>query len=274
MTPAPRTTHLVPRVLIIAGSDSGAGAGIQGDLKTVMALGGYGTTAITALTAQNTRGVFGIHPVPEEFIRQQIRVVLEDIGADAVKTGMLHSASVTQAVVSALAENNAPLVVDPVMVAKGGAALLEADAVAALKALLIPRASVLTPNLPEAELLLGRKIASSGDHAHDMLRAAEDLLALGSESVLLKGGHGQGETLSDVLATRHQSPVIFTSMRIDTPHTHGTGCTLASAIATGLAAGLPVAEATARARDYVRQAILNAPGIGHGHGPLGHGVKG
>ncbi len=274
MTPAPRTTHLVPRVLIIAGSDSGAGAGIQGDLKTVMALGGYGTTAITALTAQNTRGVFGIHPVPEEFIRQQIRVVLEDIGTDAVKTGMLHSASVIEAVVSALAENTAPLVVDPVMVAKGGAPLLEAEAVAALKALLIPRASVLTPNLPEAELLLGRKIASGGDHPHDMLRAAEDLLALGSASVLLKGGHGEGEILRDVLATRHLPPVTFTSMRIDTPHTHGTGCTLASAIATGLAAGLPVMEATARARDYVRQAILNAPGIGHGHGPLGHGVKG
>jgi hydroxymethylpyrimidine/phosphomethylpyrimidine kinase len=272
MTYAPRIMRHTPRVLIIAGSDSGGGAGIQGDLKTVTALGGYGMTAITALTAQNTLGVFGIHPVPEEFIRQQIGVVLEDIGADAVKTGMLHSASVIEAVATALQKWNLPLILDPVMVAKGGAPLLQLEAMAALKALLIPRAALITPNLPEAELLLGRKITSSRDHAHDMLRAAEELLALGAAAVLLKGGHGSGAVITDVLASRAAAPVIFTSPRIDTRHTHGTGCTLASAIATSIAAGLPVAESVARAREYVYQAILTAPGLGHGHGPLGWGA--
>jgi hydroxymethylpyrimidine/phosphomethylpyrimidine kinase len=265
--PAP-TTHRIPRVLIIAGSDSGGGAGIQGDLKTVTSLGGYATTAITALTAQNTLGVFGIHPVPEDFIAQQIQVVLEDIGADAIKTGMLHSARVIETVVTAIPDS-LPLVVDPVMVAKGGAALLEPSAVTALKALLIPRATILTPNLPEAELLLGRSIRSDESQATDMKRAAEELLNLGCEAVLLKGGHGTGEILNDVLATRHLSPVTFTSARIASRHTHGTGCRLASAIATGLAAGLKLTAAVARAREYVRRGILLAPGIGAGNGPLG-----
>jgi hydroxymethylpyrimidine/phosphomethylpyrimidine kinase len=265
---APTPTQRIPRVLIIAGSDSGGGAGIQGDLKTVTALGGYAATAITALTAQNTLGVFGIHPIPEEFIRQQIGVVLEDIGANAIKTGMLHSAGVIETVVHSLPDA-IPLVVDPVMVAKGGAALLEPPAVASLISLLIPRATILTPNLPEAELLLGRSISSDEADATDMKRAAEELLNLGCESLLLKGGHGSGEILTDVLANREDGMITFTSSRIATRHTHGTGCILASAIATGLAAGLELTAAVARAREYVRRGILLAPGIGAGNGPLG-----
>jgi hydroxymethylpyrimidine/phosphomethylpyrimidine kinase len=264
----PTLTHRIPRVLIIAGSDSGGGAGIQGDLKTVTALGGYAATAITALTAQNTLGVFGILPIPEDFIAQQINVVLEDIGADAIKTGMLHSVRVIETVVAAI-PRAIPLVVDPVMVAKGGAALLESSAVAALKAHLIPRATILTPNLPEAELLLGRSIRSDEADATDMKRAAEELLNLGCESLLIKGGHGTGDMLTDILASREEGLNIYTSTRLTTRHTHGTGCTLASAIAAGLAAGLTLTAAVARAREYVRRGIVLAPGIGAGNGPLG-----
>jgi hydroxymethylpyrimidine/phosphomethylpyrimidine kinase len=194
--------------------------------------------------------------------------VLEDIGADAIKTGMLHSARVIETVVNSLPDS-LPLVVDPVMVAKGGAALLEPAAVAALKALLIPRATILTPNLPEAELLLGRSIRSDESDATDMKHAAEELLNLGCAAVLLKGGHGLGEILTDVLASRAGGVVTFTSTRLMSRHTHGTGCRLASAIATGLAAGLELTAAVARAREYVRRGILLAPGIGAGNGPLG-----
>jgi len=304
------------RVLIVAGSDSGGGAGIQGDLKTVQALGGYGMTAITALTAQNTQGVFGIHPVPEDFIAQQMMLCLEDIGADCIKTGMLHSASVIETVVASLdrfflhsppegesmrhsgaavggepltshpptdvlghvplplrggvkgqtpQSATLPLVVDPVMVAKGGAPLLEAAALDALKALLIPRATIITPNLPEAELLLGRPIPEQA-----MEQAALALLALGSQAVLLKGGHGTGETLTDILVTQGGATLTLTAQRRDTRHTHGTGCAFASAIATGLAQGLSLHEATLRAHGYVQDAIARAPGFGHGNGPLGH----
>lgn len=259
------------RVLIIAGSDSGGGAGIQGDLKTVQALGGYGMTAITALTAQNTQGVFGIHPVPDDFIAQQIALCLDDIGADAIKTGMLHSAAVIEAVVSSLpqrektGERIIPLIVDPVMVAKGGAPLLEPTALYALRTLLIPRATIITPNLPEAELLLGRAITPE-----TMMADARALLALGAQAVLLKGGHGTGELLTDILVTDGIPPVTFTTTRIDTRHTHGTGCAFASAIATGLALQLPLVDAVSRAHEYVQGAIARAPGLGHGHGPLGH----
>jgi len=257
------------RVLIVAGSDSGGGAGIQADIKAVTALGGFAATAITALTAQNTLGVHGVLPVPTAFIRQQMQVVLADIGADALKTGMLHDAATIAAVCDEIAASapGVPLVADPVMVAKGGHPLLQPDAVATLKARLLPIASVITPNLPEAEVLLGRKIEGIAD----MPRAAAELLALGARAVLLKGGHLEGEVLVDLLAspagtTRFESP------RIATRHTHGTGCTLASALAAGLAQGLPLTEAVARARTYVRAAILAAPGLGAGHGPLGHGV--
>ena len=423
------------RVLIIAGSDSGGGAGIQGDIKTVTALGGYAMTAITALTAQNTLGVFGIHPIPDDFIAQQIDLCLSDIGADAIKTGMLHSASVIETVVACLeahylahnraasaslslrerdgvraehahhsknakqhitlplpttlqhahdlrqqqtdAENrlwqhlrnrqlgvkfrrqhplahyildfvclesnlvieldggqhatdgavaydtqrsallaqqglrvlrfwnhdvlqntegvlatiqaaladaspspnplpqgegfpaaqfgDIPLVVDPVMVAKGGAALLEQAALTALKTKLIPRAALITPNLPEAELLLGRPIPE--DKMEDAARA---LLDLGAQAVLLKGGHGTGATLTDILVSRSGPPLTLTTARVDTRHTHGTGCTFASAIATGIAQSLPLEEAVIRAHAYVQDAIANAPGFGGGNGPLGH----
>jgi len=255
------------RVLIIAGSDSGGGAGIQADIKTVTMQGAFAATAITALTAQNTLGVFGVLPVPPDFIRQQIEVVLDDIGADAIKTGMLHDAAVIETVAAVLAERapDVPLVVDPVMVAKGGAPLIELGAIEALKHFLVARAAVLTPNLPEAEILIGRSIASLAA----MEGAAEALLALGCRAVLLKGGHLLGGTVYDVLATAAGQRV-WDSPRIDSRHTHGTGCTLASAVAAGLAQGFAVEAAIERARDYVRRAIISAPGFGGGHGPLDH----
>ena len=403
----------VARVLIIAGSDSGGGAGIQGDIKTVTCLGGYAMSAITALTAQNTQGVFGIHPVPPDFIAQQIQLCLSDIGADCIKTGMLHSAEVIEAVAESLGamhissphrgevrrgasytrtypistareyarelrkhltdaekklwnhlrnqqlgvkfrkqhpignfiadfacfeamlaieldggqhtapsaqrydeertqflksrgfrflrfwnhevmENlegvlvritealhqespppnlppveggvfTIPLILDPVMVAKGGAPLLQPAAVSALKQRLIPRATLITPNLPEAELLLGRSIAP-----HAMASAAEELLELGCHAVLLKGGHAEGDMVIDYLAQRGKPLEEFTSPRIVSTHTHGTGCTLASAIAIFTAQGQSLSDAVARARTYVQEAITHAPQLGKGHGPLGH----
>ena len=255
------------RVLIVAGSDSGGGAGIQADLKTVMALGGYGTTAVTALTAQNTLGVQGVHPVPPAFVQQQMRSVLDDIGADAVKTGMLGTAEMVSAVTEVLRGAGVPVVVDPVMVAKGGAKLLDAEAVAAVLRYLLPLAALLTPNVPEAEALLGRPIQ---DH-QGALDAARALLDLGARAVLLKGGHMPGAVVQDILATADGTEVIE-SARIATRHTHGTGCTLASAIAAGLAQGMPLRGAVLRAGAYVHAAILAAPGLGSGHGPLQHGV--
>jgi len=257
------------RVLIAAGSDSGGGAGIQADIKAVTALGGFAMTAITALTAQNTLGVFGIHPVPEAFIRQQIELCLSDIGADCLKTGMLATAGVIETVIEAFEEfaPGVPLVADPVMVAKGGAALLEPSATEAVRRRLLPRATVLTPNVPEAEALTGRKIVNRTD----MEAAGRALLVLGPEAVLMKGGHMAGATVVDLLITR-SGVRAFESERIDTRHTHGTGCTLASAIATGLAQKLSLEDSVARARAYVLAAIKNAPGYGKGHGPLDHGV--
>lgn len=254
------------RVLIVAGSDSGGGAGIQADIKTVTALGGYAMTAITALTAQNTQGVFGVVGIEPDFIVQQMRLVLDDIGADVVKTGMLHNAAVIEAVCTVVEEYGLPLVADPVMFAKGGHALLEPEAVTAVQNRLIPLASVLTPNIPEAEALIDRPIAGIGD----MPDAAKTIAELGAAAVLLKGGHLEGNELSDILYT-NSGVQRWDDMRIDTAHTHGTGCTLASAVATGIAQGLTLPDSVARARAYVRDAILNAPGLGKGHGPLGHG---
>ncbi len=253
------------RVLIVAGSDSGGGAGIQADIKTVTALGGYAATAITALTAQNTQGVQGIFPVPPDFIAAQMKSVLDDIGADAIKTGMLGDMATINAVADGLPAN-VPVVVDPVMVAKGGARLLDADAVAVLKTRLVPLASVLTPNLPEAEVLTGMKIPNVAT----MKAAAAALRAMGADAVLLKGGHLSGDTVTDVLVTG-DGVETFSDSRIDSRHTHGTGCTLASAIACGLAQGLTLTVAVTRARAYVRRAIETAPGLGAGHGPLNHG---
>ncbi len=259
---------MTARVLIVAGSDSGGGAGIQADIKTVTALGGYAMTAVTALTAQNTQGVFGVVGVEPAFIQQQMRVVLDDLGADAIKTGMLHNVAAIEAVCEVLEalDPAPPLVVDPVMVAQSGDALLEADAVASIARRLAPLATVLTPNAPEASSLLGREVADVAD----MVQAATDLLDLGPRAVLLKGGHLEGETVTDVLVTRdgHES---FTSPRIDTTSDHGTGCTLASALATGLAQGLALVPAVARARADLREALRSAPGLGRGHGPVNHG---
>jgi hydroxymethylpyrimidine/phosphomethylpyrimidine kinase len=256
------------RVLICAGSDSGGGAGIQADIKTVTALGGYAMTAVTALTAQDTTGVHGVVPVEPGFIRLQMRAVLGDLGADVVKTGMLGDAAAVAAVaetLSALAPG-IPLVVDPVMVAKGGATLLSIDAVAALKALLLPQATLLTPNLPEAEALLGYPIAD----VDEMQAAGRELRAQGAAAVLVKGGHLAGDRLFDVLVGP-DGVEIFEGARIATRHTHGTGCTLASAIATGLGQGLRLSMAVTRARAYLIEAIRTAPGFGRGHGPLNHG---
>lgn len=253
------------RVLIVAGSDSSGGAGIQADIKTVTALDGYAATAITALTAQSTEGVFGVLDVPVPFIRQQITLVLDDIGADVVKTGMLSKPEVILMLAGILAERKLPAVIDPVMVAKGGARLLDRDALEALKTRLVPLARVVTPNIPEAEALTGMTI----EGVPDMIEAGRRLLALGPAAVVVKGGHLAGETLTDALVTE-DNVNLFQGPRFETRHTHGTGCTMASAIATGLAQCLSLSEAVSRARDYVRRAIETAPGYGKGHGPLNH----
>jgi hydroxymethylpyrimidine/phosphomethylpyrimidine kinase len=263
-------TASLGRVLVIAGSDSGGGAGIQADIKTITALGGYAATAITAVTVQNTLGVTGVHPIPLEFIAAQARAVLDDIGVDAIKTGMLGDVGVVETVAVILEyaakSGSVPVVIDPVMVAKGGASLLEDAAIGAVKSLMIPRATLLTPNAPEAAALTGLTVETTDD----LRRAGEALLAMGAEAVLMKGGHVGGERVVDVLMTS-AGETTFEGERIDTRHTHGTGCTLASACATGLAQGLPLEQAVARAWNYVHEAMLRAPGLGAGHGPLDHG---
>ncbi|MBA4795472.1 MAG: bifunctional hydroxymethylpyrimidine kinase/phosphomethylpyrimidine kinase [Phenylobacterium sp.] len=254
------------RVLILAGSDSGGGAGIQADIKSVTMLGGYAATAITAVTVQNTLGVTGVHPVPVDIVQAQARAVLSDIGADALKTGMLGDAAMVEAVAQILDEAaDLPAVVDPVMVAKGGAALLPDAAVEAVRRLMVPRAALLTPNAPEAEVLTGLPVAD----ADGQRRAGEALLALGARAVLMKGGHVPGERVVDLLMTP-QGETAFEAERQATRHTHGTGCTLASACAAGLAQGLSLTEAAAQAWAYVQEAMAHAPGLGGGHGPLGH----
>lgn len=255
-------------MLIIAGSDSGGGAGIQADIKTVTALGAFAMTAVTALTAQNTKGVSAIHDVPAAFVVDQLKAVLSDIGADSVKTGMLHRADIIEAVADILAIEGVgiPIVIDPVMMAKGGHALLEEQAVYALTSRLLPLAHVLTPNIPEAEALTGIKINTQDDAR----RAIRKLAALGPKAVLLKGGHLAGDVIIDLLLDDGGELHIFEDPRINSGDTHGTGCTLASAIAAGLAQGMTLKDAVKRARAYVRKAISTAPGLGGGHGPLNH----
>ena len=255
------------RVLILAGSDSGGGAGVQADIKTVTALGGYAATAITAVTVQNTLGVSAIHPIPLGIIEAQARAVLDDIGADALKTGMLGEAPVVELVARLIdTVPGVPAVIDPVMIAKGGQALLAERALGAMRSLLVPRAALLTPNAPEAAALTGLAVETLDD-----LRAAgEALLSLGARAVLMKGGHIAGPAVIDLLITP-EGETGFEAARLETRHTHGTGCTLASACATGLAQGLPLPEAVARAWAYVQEAIVRAPGFGAGHGPLDHG---
>jgi hydroxymethylpyrimidine/phosphomethylpyrimidine kinase len=254
------------RVLIIAGSDSGGGAGIQADIKTVTMLGGYAATALTAITVQNTLGVSAAYPVPPEVIEAQARAVLDDIGADVIKTGMLGDAEAVETVARLLDGAGLPAVIDPVMVAKAGTRLLADEAVAPVRDLLVRRAALLTPNAPEAETLTGLPIET----ADDLRRAGEALLAIGAGAVLMKGGHIAGERVTDILMTPY-GETVFEGERIETRHTHGTGCTLASACAVGLAQGMSLEAAAARAWDYVHRAMLQAPGLGKGHGPLDHG---
>ncbi len=264
MTGAPRG-----RVLVIAGSDCSGGAGIQADLKTITALGAYGMSAITALTVQDTRGVYGVQVTEPDILTGQIRVCLEDIGADVVKTGMLGDADTVHRVADALSRFTGPLVIDPVMVATSGAKLTSDQAVDALRDRLIPGAEVVTPNIPEAEILSGVKIKNPDD----MLHAAASLLTLGPQAVVMKGGHLSGDRVTDLLVTRDGAEGID-SERLETRHTHGTGCSFASAVAAFLSRGDGLADAFALAHGFVREAILQAPGLGAGHGPLGHYLAG
>ena len=263
-------TQRYPHVLSIAGSDSGGGAGIQADLKTFAALGCFGMTAITALTAQNTCGVRSIHGVPPEILRDQIDAVMEDIGVDAVKIGMLHAPDIVRTVAQALDRHQPPHVVfDPVMVATSGAVLIDADAIHVLVAELFPRVALITPNLDEAGLLVGQALSS----AQDMLPTAQALLRQGARAVLLKGGHLPGNDVVDLLLTTDAEPVWMHGPRINSANTHGTGCTLSSAVAAYLALGRPLPDAVQQARGFVRHAMQAGASVktGQGSGPLNHG---
>lgn len=257
------------RALTIAGSDSGGGAGIQADLKTFSALGCFGMSAITAITAQNTCGVTAIHPIPDDIVEAQIRAVLDDIGSDAVKIGMLSSASIIGVVADQLARYRCDnVVIDPVMVATSGDKLLKDDAVSTLKNSLIPLARLITPNIPEAEVLTGTAITDR----HSLLGAAETLLDLGPRSVLIKGGHLASGDSPDCLLIRGEAPLWLEAERIETVNTHGTGCTLSSAIAAALAKGMTLKQAVETAKDYISAAIRAGKDyrIGAGHGPVKH----
>ncbi len=253
----------IPCALTIAGSDSGGGAGIQADLKTFAALGVHGMSAITSITAQNTAKVTAIQDIPAEIIREQIRVVVEDIGVDAIKTGMLHTSDIIEAVADELSSIDAPIVVDPVAVAKSGARLIREDAIETLLTKLIPLALVVTPNAAEAEALTGVKIKTLDDQK----RAAKMLVDRGARAAVVKGGHLTGRNVVDVLYHAEKF-YYFEAPRVDTKNTHGTGCVFASAIAAGLAKGLSVSEAVKEAKTFVTQAIRNGLAIGSGHGPV------
>lgn len=280
-----QSSHVV-RALTIAGSDSGGGAGIQADLKTFAAFDVFGMSAVTALTAQNTQGVQAIHPVPPDFIQSQLRSVLDDIGADATKTGMLGTSEATLAVVEVIRERMLQnVVVDPVMIAKGGAPLLHDDAIASVKTALIPLATIVTPNIPEAEVLCGFSIQSW----KDCVRAARAIHALGPRVVIIKGGHAAWD---DVLTAGHVTDAPSTSTaadlvfdgesmqtvaapRINTRKTHGTGCTFSAALTACLATGVPILQAVQTSKEYVTAAIREAAhwDVGSGHGPLDHSVR-
>lgn len=258
------------RVLSIAGSDSGGGAGIQADIKTISANHCYAMSVITALTAQNTVGVTAIHPIPVSFVQQQLEAVLSDIGADGIKIGMLFSPELIETIAKQLIRFKATnVVLDPVMVAQSGDQLIEADAIDALKSRLIPLADLITPNLPEASVLLGRDIKNS----HELGQAAIDLTKLGCANVLIKGGHLEEEDSDDLLYLNNERRMITLPVkRIETNNNHGTGCTLSSAIASGLAKGLSMEPAVRQAKDYITGAIASGARyqIGKGHGPVDH----
>ncbi|WP_086618285.1 bifunctional hydroxymethylpyrimidine kinase/phosphomethylpyrimidine kinase [Erythrobacter tepidarius] len=265
------TTRAPPRILAIAGSDSSGGAGIQADLKTIAMLGGYGMTAITAVTAQNTVGVQAIAPIAGDMVAEQIASCVADIGVDAVKIGMLHDADIIGHVARALVGVKAPIVLDPVMIATSGAALIDPAAIALLREALFPRATLITPNLPELGHLVGRSLETSAQ----MVEAAEELSRMTGAAVLAKGGHTSDARIIDVLylpgsMAGEAQALHFEHARIDTPHTHGTGCTLSSAIATLLGHGQRLEHAVRLARHFVIRAIEAAPGFGAGNGPLGH----
>ncbi len=259
-----------PVVVSIAGSDSGGGAGIQADLKTISALGAYASTVITAITAQNTLGVRAIQPVSSNVFRQQLMAIIEDFDIAAVKIGMLHSPEIVEIVVETLQKHTFPyIVVDPVMVATSGDSLIENTTIESIKTNLFPLATVITPNLKEASLLLQCQI----ENVEQMKKAASELLIYGSQSVLIKGGHLKQDNMVDVLQLKNENhPHVFEAKWIDTNNLHGTGCTLSSAIATYLALGNEIVDAVGLAKNYVYQAILHGKNIaiGHGHGPLNH----
>jgi len=262
LIPEPRGDNVVAKALTIAGSDSGGGAGIQADLKAFSAMGVYGASVVTAVTAQNTRAVTAIHPIPEDVVVAQIRAVLDDIQIDAIKIGMLGTPSLIAAVAEALAGYAGPIVLDPVMVAKSGDTLLANNAIDALKSLLFARATLLTPNLPEAAKLVGEGSTQS---------QAQALLALGVGAVLMKGGHADAEICTDHLVSQTAAQD-FSAPRVNTRNTHGTGCSYSSAIAAGLAQGLPLSDAVRCAHRWLHRAILRADelNVGHGHGPVHH----
>ena len=254
----------MPRLLVIAGSDSSAGAGLQADLKTAQRFGVYAQTAVTAVTVQNTLGVTAIQVMSPDIVRGQIRAALEDIGADAIKIGMLANADIAGIVADAVMESDLPLVLDPVLVSTSGSLLLEPAALEIIKHRLLPRAALVTPNLPESEALVG--ILPTDDHT--VHQAAQAFALLGAKRVLFKGGHGNEPVVRDILTDVDAPSLIFEAPRQDTRHTHGTGCTLATAIACGLAKGQRLTEAVERAHAFVQNAIRTAPGLGRGHGPL------
>jgi len=261
---------MTPVALTIAGSDSSGGAGIQADLKTFAALEVYGASVVTALTAQNTQGVSGIHDVPAQFITKQIDAVFADLAVGAVKVGMLSRVEAIEAVADGLQRHKAQnIVLDPVMVASSGDRLLAKNAVAVLTRVLMPRATIITPNLPEAAALLGQPVASNEG---ELVRQARTLLDLGAKAVLIKGGHGTGRRSLDLLVVAGGGVTRLAARRIATKNTHGTGCTLSSAIAAGLAKGQGLYEAVVAAKNYVTKAIAAADQltVGHGHGPLHH----
>lgn len=257
-----------PRILAIAGSDSSGGAGIQADIKTITMLGGYAMTAITTVTAQNSVGVQAIAPMGGAIVREQIASCVNDIGVDAIKVGMLHDAEIIAAVAEGLEliDSSVPVVLDPVMVATSGATLIAQDAIAAMRETLFPRATLITPNLPELAHLLERSLTDSSQ----MAGAAEELGEDTGAAVLAKGGHTSDARVIDILYVPDTRAVQFDHPRIETNHTHGTGCTLSSAIATLLGHGQPLTNAVRLGRNFVRQAIENAPEYGLGNGPLGH----